>query len=285
MSVPRKAFGASGELLPTLGQGTWDIPEHGARMAEAKTALRRGIELGMTHLDTAEMYGSGRAEEIVGEAIAGLPREQLFITSKVLPSNASYEGTLAACERSLRRLGLDHLDLYLLHWPSTEPVAETMRAFERLVHAGKTRYVGVSNFDVDELQEAQAALPGIPIACNQVLYHLRERSIEARLLPYCAAQEIAVVAYTPFGRAKLPDQNTSGGTVLADVAKKYDATIRQVMLAFLTRDADVFAIPKAASVAHVEENARALDFALEAQDIEAIDRAFPVRDRGTLATL
>lgn len=285
MSVPRKSFGATGEFLPALGQGTWDIPEHGARLAEAKTALRRGIDLGMTHIDTAEMYGSGRAEEIVGDAVADMPRDTLFITTKVLPSNASYKNTIAACERSLRRLRVEYVDLYLLHWPSTEPIEETMRAFQHLLRDGKTRYVGVSNFDVDELREAQEALREVPIACNQVLYHLRERSIEGRLLPYCKEQRIAVVAYTPFGRAKLPDTGSPGGSVLAEIAGRYGATVRQVMLAFLTRDADVFAIPKAASVAHVEENARALEVLLTAADIDAIDRAFPVRDRGTLATL
>src|SRR5581483_111978 len=174
--------GPGGVPVPVIGQGTWDIPESGARRDEAVRALRRGIELGLTHIDTAEMYGNGRAEEIIGEAIGECDRASLFITSKVLPSNATYKGTLAACERSLRRIGTEYLDLYLLHWPSAHPLEETMRALETLVEQGKARFIGVSNFDVDQVREAQSYLRNVPLASDQVFYHLKERGPEAHLL-------------------------------------------------------------------------------------------------------
>src|SRR5689334_16285665 len=179
----------------------------------------------MTHIDTAEMYGSGRAEEIVAEAIAGR-RGEVFLVSKVLPSNASYEGTLRACEQSLRRLRTDHLDLYLLHWPGSHPIGETMRAMEKLVAEGMTRFLGVSNFDLPELQAAEQALRRERMACNQVLYHLGDRGIERRLLPYCAAQGIAVVGYSPFGHRSFPSPRSQGGRVLAAVAQRSGRTAR-----------------------------------------------------------
>ncbi|GAC1651618.1 MAG: aldo/keto reductase [Vulcanimicrobiaceae bacterium] len=280
----RRRFARTDVRLPIIGQGTWDVPEHGARLDEARRALRCGIDLGMTHIDTAEMYGSGRAEEILGQVIAGYDRAALFLTSKVLPTNATYEGTIAACERSLKRLGTSYLDLYLLHWPSATPLEETLGALERLVADGKTRFIGVSNFDVDQLREAQAAAREQPIACNQVLYHLKERGIEARLLPYCKEQGIALVAYTPFGRgstaARLGDDS-----VLRQIAQKHAKTPRQVVLRFLTRDGSVFTIPKASRIDHVQENAAAGGFALDPQDVEALSRAFPARTHGPLATL
>jgi diketogulonate reductase-like aldo/keto reductase len=279
------SFNHTGIALPVIGQGTWDLPEHGARRAEAIRAIRRGIELGMTHLDTAEMYSAGEVERLLGEAIAGVPRDAIFVASKVLPSNATYKGTIDACERSLNNLGLEYLDLYMLHWPSSVPLHETMRALGDLVHAGKTRFVGVSNFDVEEMLEARELLAEIPLACNQVLYHLRERSIEHRLIPVAAAANIAIVAYTPFGRGKFPGATSNGGAVLASVAQKHGATLRQVILAFLTREPNLFTIPKASTVAHVEENAGAGDLQLDAADIAAIDAAFPVGRSGPLATL
>jgi diketogulonate reductase-like aldo/keto reductase len=279
------SFNHTGIALPVIGQGTWDMPEHGARRSEAIAAIRRGIELGMTHLDTAEMYGAGQVERLLGEAIAGVPRASIFVASKVLPSNATYKGTLEACERSLRNLGLAHLDLYMLHWPSNVPLRETMRALSDLVRTGKTRFVGVSNFDVDEMLEARELLGEIPLACNQVLYHLRERVIEHRLIPAAQAAGIAIVAYTPFGRGKFPGPTTSGGAALARVAQKHGATARQVILAFLTRERNVFTIPKAATVAHVEENAGAGDLVLDADDVASIDAAFPVGREGPLAML
>lgn len=280
----RKAFGPAGASLSVIGQGTWDIPESGVRRDEAVAALRRGIELGLTHIDTAEMYGSGQAEEIVGQAIAGSPREALFITSKVLPSNATYKGTLAACERSLRRIGTEYLDLYLLHWPSAHPLEETMRALETLVEQGKARFIGVSNFDLDALREAQSYLRGVPLACDQVLYHLKERGAESRLLPYCASERIALVGYTPFGRARFPRKEAQPGGVLGRIAAKHDKTVRQVILNFLTREPNAFAIPKASRREHVEENAGATGWNLTVEDVAAIDAAFPV-DEGPLATL
>jgi diketogulonate reductase-like aldo/keto reductase len=239
-------------------------------------ALRMGLDLGMTHIDTAEMYGSGRAEEILGEAIAGR-RHEVFLVSKVLPSNASYEGTLRACARSLRRLGTDHLDLYLLHWPGGHPVAETMRALEKLVADGLTRYLGVSNFDVAQLQEAEQALGSGRLACNQVLYHLGSRGIERRLIPYCEERGIAVVGYSPFGKGHFPGPRSAGGRVLAEVAERCGRTPRQVALNFLSRRA--FLIPKAGAPEHVGENSAAARWELSADAAAAIDRAFPAPAR------
>jgi diketogulonate reductase-like aldo/keto reductase len=270
--------------LARIGQGTWDIPESGPRKEEAMRALRAGIEAGMTHIDTAEMYGSGRAEEIVAEAIAGIPRESLFITTKVLPGNASYEGTIAACERSLRRLRMEYVDLYLLHWPSEHPLRETMAALEELVRRGSARHIGVSNFDVDEVREAQSYLREVPLACNQVLYHLYERGIETRLLPYCLENGIALVGYTPFGRGQFPRKESQPDGVLGRIAAAYGKTPRQVILNFLTRKPGMFAIPKASNVAHARENAGAAGWDLREEDVQAIDAAFPVND-GPLATL
>ncbi len=283
--MPRRPFGATGAGVPIIGQGTWDIPERGAASAQAIAALRRGIELGMTHLDTAEMYGAGRAEEILGEAIAPFPRDALFVASKVLPSNATFKGTLAACERSLRRLKVDYLDLYLLHWPSEHPLEETMRALEGLVEAGKTRFIGVSNFEPGEMERAASYLRAVPLACNQVLYHLRERGVERRLLPAARAARVAVVAYTPFGRGAFPRDAVRPDGVLGRIAAKHATTARCVMLAFITRQPNVFTIPKASKIEHVEENARAGSLVLNADDVAAIDAAFPVGDDGPLATL
>jgi diketogulonate reductase-like aldo/keto reductase len=283
--MQQKTFGSSGLELPVIGQGSWDVPESGARLAEAKLALRRGIELGMTHLDTAEMYGAGAVERILGEAISGLPRTSLFITSKVLPSNASYAGTIAACERSLKRLNTDYLDCYLLHWPSHVPLEETMRAFGQLVRDGKTRYVGVSNFDTDDMLEAQQLLGDVPMTCNQVLYHLRERGIEHRLVPAARKAGIAVVGYSPFGRSAFPRDAIAAGSAIGNVAAKHHATPRQVILAALTHGSNLFAIPKASSVAHVEENGGAGDLLLDDEDMRAIDTAFPIGEPRELATL
>jgi diketogulonate reductase-like aldo/keto reductase len=228
-------------------------------------ALKLGIELGMTHIDTAEMYADGASEEIVAEAIEG-QRDRIFIATKVLPSNASRKGTLAGCERSLKRLRTDHVDLYLLHWWSDQhPIEDTMRAMADLVAAGKTRFVGVSNFDVEQVRAAQAALGTIRLACNQVLYHLRDRDIEKDVVPHCERERIAVVGYTPLAR---------GGFMrgaVADIAKRLGKTPRQVALNFLTRRPSLFTIPKATRPEHVRENAGALDFTLSPKDLSAID--------------
>lgn len=279
-----KPFGPAGTPVSIIGQGTWDIPERGARRDEAIAALRRGIELGLRHIDTAEMYGSGAAEEVVGEAIRGVPREQLFITSKVLPSNATYKGTLAACERSLRRIGTQYLDLYLLHWPSSHPLEQTMRALETLVEQGKARFIGVSNFDLAGVREAQSYLRNVPLASDQVLYHVKERGPEAHLLPYCRSERIALVGYTPFGRGRFPRKEAEPGGVLGRIAARHGKTVRQVLLNFLTRHPAAFAIPKASRLEHVEENAGAAGWNLEPEDVRAIDEAFPVHE-GPLATL
>ncbi|MBV9720223.1 MAG: aldo/keto reductase [Candidatus Eremiobacteraeota bacterium] len=280
-----KPFGTTGADLPVLGQGTWNMPEAGARRKQAQSAIRRGIELGMVHIDTAEMYGAGRVEELVGEAIRGIARERLFIATKVLPSNATYHGTLAAAERSLRRLGCDYLDLYLLHWPSPHPLGETMRAFDALVQQGKTRFVGVSNFDTHEMLEAAEHLRAAPLACNQVLYHLCERGIEHELIPAARRARIAIVAYTPFGRGGFLRAGSGGLDTLQRVAAKHGASVRQVALAFLTRDPNLFAIAKAARMEHVEENARAGSLELDPQDVAEIDAAYPRPAPGPLAML
>jgi diketogulonate reductase-like aldo/keto reductase len=283
--VRAEIFGPSGQEVPVVGQGTWDLPERGAARREAIASIQRGIELGMTHLDTAEMYGAGEAEVMLGEAIAGVPRESLFVTSKVLPEHATRRGTIAACDASLKRLKLDHLDLYLLHWPSRHPLAQTMSALEELVHSGKCRFIGVSNFDVDEMHEAASYLRSVPLACNQVLYHLRERGVERRLISAARNANVAIVAYTPFGRGHFPRAAAKPDGVLGRIAKRHGTTPRAVILAFLTRGNGVFTIPKASTIAHVEENALAGSLRLDASDVEEIDRAFPIGVDAPLATL
>jgi len=268
----RRAFGWTGVEVPVIGQGTWDMEGSREKERRAVEALRAGLDLGMTHIDTAEMYGNGRAEELVAEAIAGR-RDEVFLVSKVLPSNASYKGTMAACERSLARLKTDWLDLYLLHWRSGYPLQETMRAMEALADSGKIRFFGVSNFDVADVREAQGAARNGRIASNQVLYHLRDRGIERKLLPYCKEHRIALVAYSPFGHGKFP-----GGRVLQEIGKRHSRTPRQVLLNFLTRDPDVFTIPKAGSVEHVRENAGGTGWELTPQDVAEIDQAFAAPD-------
>jgi diketogulonate reductase-like aldo/keto reductase len=282
--MQRKVFGKAGVAVPVVGQGTWNSPESGAARKEAQRAIRRGIELGMTHIDTAEMYGAGGVEAFVGEAIRGIPRDRLFITTKVLPSNADYDGTIAAAESSLQRVGCEYLDLYLLHWPGAHPLEETMRALEALVEQGKTRFVGVSNFDTALMLEAASYLRRVPMACNQVLYHLRERGVEHQLLPAARERGIAIVGYTPFGRGEFL-RGAAGRGVLERIAEKHGATPRQTALAFLTRESNAFAIPKAARIAHVEENAAAGDLLLDSGDVAAIDAAFPLGSPGPLAIL
>jgi diketogulonate reductase-like aldo/keto reductase len=245
---------------------------------QAVAALRRGLDLGMTHVDTAEMYGGGEVEKLVGEAIAGR-REEVFLVSKVLPQNASRRGTLKACEQSLARLGTDRLDLYLLHWPGSHPVADTFAAFEELRAAGKIRAWGVSNFDEDGLAEALQVAGAGNIACNQVLYHLEERAIEHAVIPFCAEHGIAVVAYSPFGSGSFPEPRSPGGRVLAGIAEAHGTTPHQVALAFLTRWPMSFAIPKAADPGHAAANAAAGDLDLTADEIRRLDAAFPLGRR------
>jgi diketogulonate reductase-like aldo/keto reductase len=280
--VRQGTLGASGITVPLVGQGTWNM-ERDDRAA-AMGALRAGLDAGLTHVDTAEMYGSGAVEELVAEAL-GDRRDEVFLASKVLPQNASFKGVLRACEASLRRLGTDRLDLYLLHWPGKHPLEGTIAAFEQLVRDGKIRLYGVSNFDADELEEAVAIAGPGRIACNQVLYHLSERTVEHEVIAACQHHDIAVVAYSPFGSGRFPAAESPGGRALAAVAEARGATPRQVALAFLVREAGVFTIPKASRAEHARENAGAGDLVLTEEEIDRLDRAFP-RGRGrTLPTL
>ena len=265
--MSKREFGNTGDRVSIIGQGTWQMRRN------AHEALIAGIELGMTHIDTAEMYTG--AEEIVAEAIRGR-RKDVFLVSKVVPSNASYKGTLRACDASLKRLKTDYLDVYLLHWWSgSHPIAETMRAMEELVTAGKIRYIGVSNLDVEELKKAQKALSRDKIVCNQVLYHLRSRAVENRLLPYCESQGIAVVGYSPFGQGDFPAPSSKQGKALAAIAERHRGTPRQVALNFLTRRPSLFTIPKASHVDHVRENGGGSGWQLTAEDLQLIDSVFP----------
>lgn len=271
-----KPFGRTEVQVPVIGQGTWYMERDGR--AKAVAALHAGLDLGMSHIDTAEMYGSGLVEEIVGEAIAGR-REKVFLVSKVLPQHASFEGVLRACEGSLGRLRTDRLDVYLLHWRGSHPLEQTIGAFERLVRDGKIRFWGVSNFDVEDLEEALAIAGEGRMACNQVLYHLEERAIEHEVIPWCKEHGVAVVGYSPFGSGRLPSATSRGGRVLAEIARARGITPRQVALAFLVRDELVFAIPKSSSVEHVGENAGAGDVELSTDEVERIDDAFPLGKR------
>lgn len=280
--MERRAFGPARRDVAAIGQGTWNVEQDDR--AGAVAALRRGLDLGLTHIDTAEMYGDGKAERVVAEAIAGR-RDEVFLVSKVLPQNASRRGTVKACEQSLKRLGTDRLDCYLLHWRGSVPLAETIAAFEDLQGAGKIRSWGVSNFDADDLDEALALAGPGRIACNQVLYHLEERAIEHAVLPWCEAHGVAVVGYSPFGTAGFPAPRSAGGQVLAAIAAAHGATPRQVALRFLTRRPALFAIPKAARLAHLEDNAGAAALRLTEADIARLDRAFPLgRPPRTLPT-
>lgn len=263
-------FGTTGANVSVIGQGTWYL-DHGDRK-RAVAALQRGLDLGMTHIDTAEMYGD--AELVIADAIAGR-RDEVFLVSKVLPSNASRRGTITACERSLKRLKTDRLDCYLLHWRGSYSLEDTVVAFEELVKTGKIKSWGVSNFDAEDLEEILAVAGEGRIACNQVLYHLKERAIEHAVIPWCERHDVAVVAYSPFGHDDFPDARSKGGAVLGRIAEARRVTPRQVALSFLTRATTVFAIPKASSAEHAGENAAAGDLVLTIDEIAALDAAFP----------
>jgi diketogulonate reductase-like aldo/keto reductase len=265
--MQRRRFGSKGPAVAAVGQGTWPIP--------CRDALRRGIELGMTHIDTAEMYGDGRSEEIVADAIAPFPRDSLFIVSKVLPSNATRRGIVQACERSLARLRTDYLDCYLLHWRGETALDEALAGLERLVDDGKIRSLGVSNLDPWDLREAAAALARAPIACNQVLYNLDERTPEDHELPWARAYGCALVAYTPLARRHSRDAEA----VLQEIARRRALTPEAVALAFLLRDPLVFVIPKANNLEHVEANARAGELELSPDEIATLETAYPKRAR------
>ncbi|MGH1587316.1 aldo/keto reductase [Methylobacterium phyllosphaerae] len=269
--MERRPFGPVPREVAVIGQGTWYIDD--AHRPTAVRALRRGLDLGMTHIDTAEMYGD--AETVVGEAITER-RDEVFLVSKVLPSNASRAGTVAACERSLTRLRTDRLDCYLLHWPGPHPLEETFAGFERLREQGKILSWGVSNFDVPNLDAAWKAGGEGRIACNQVLYHLEERAIEHAVVPWCEEHGVAVVAYSPFGHGSFPGPLTPGGRVLEDIAASHGATARQVALRFLVRRSSSFTIPKASSPEHAADNAGAGALRLTEAELSRIDVAFPL---------
>ena len=267
-----RAFGSTGRTVPVIGQGTAGLEDDDRD--DVIAALRKGLDLGLTHIDTAEKYSDGEAERIVGEAIGGR-RDEVFLVSKVSGDHATREGTVRACEASLERLGTDWVDCYLLHWPPETPLEETFEAFEQLRRDGKIRSWGISNFGGDDLTRAIALAGDGKIACNQVVYHLERRDHEKDVLPVCREHGIAMVGYSPLGAGDFPEPGSAGGHVLRDVGEAHGATPRQIALAFLLRHRDVFVIPKATTIEHVEDNARAAEIELGEGEIETIASAFP----------
>jgi diketogulonate reductase-like aldo/keto reductase len=269
-----------GERIPKLGQGTWEMGEQAARRAREIAALRAGVELGMTLIDTAEMYGDGATESLLGEALAGL-REQVFLVSKVYPHNASRRGVQTACEHSLKRLKTDRLDLYLLHWRGSVPLEETVEGFEALRRAGKIRHWGVSNFDSGDMEELMEVPGGDACATNQILYNVARRGAEFDLLPWLRARKMPTMAYSPVDHARLPKRSP-----LDDLADARGVSVFQVALAWVLRQPEVFAIPKAGSVEHVRDNHRALELQLSAEECTALDAYFrPPRSKRPLEML
>jgi diketogulonate reductase-like aldo/keto reductase len=268
MNMPQVTL-PDGEAVPAYGQGTWHMGESRGRRADEVAALKLGIELGITLIDTAEMYGSGVAEEIVAEAMAAR-RDELFIVSKVLPYNASRKGTIEACERSLKRLKTDRIDLYLLHWTGSHPFAETLAGFEQLQRQGKIRHHGVSNFDRKDMEEWHRLAGGKTVASNQVLYNLTRRGPEFDLIPWCRERQVSIMAYSPIEQGRM-----LGHKALAEVAARLGATPAQVALQWLLRQDGMIVIPKASRPEHVRENLGALDLKLSKQDLTDLDRAFP----------
>jgi len=258
-----------GESVPAFGIGTWHMGEDRRRAAEETAAVKLGIDLGMTLIDTAEMYGNGGAEEVVAAATAGL-RDRLFIVSKVLPYNASRKGVIEACERSLKRLKTDRIDLYLLHWRGSVPLAETVEAFVGLQRDGKIRHHGVSNFNTEDMKEWVALAGGETVASNQILYNLSRRGPEWELIPWCRQRRISIMAYSPLEQGRM-----LGNRGLQQVAQRHNATPAQVALAWLLRQDGMIVIPKATRLEHVRENRGALDLKLSDEDLAALDRAFP----------
>lgn len=269
----KRELGHTGMKFSAIGLGTWKM-EADERAAIA--AIHLGLEAGANHIDTAEMYGGGEVERIVGKAVKGI-RGNVHIVSKVLPSNATCAGTITACERSLKNLGMDHIDLYLLHWREDVPLEETLKAFEKLKLAGKIRAYGVSNFDVADMEEAVRLAGKDKIACNQVLYNLKERSIEAGVLPWCHDRGISVAAYSPLATGEL-----AADPILKEIAFKHNATAAQVALSFLARHKRVFAIPKSSDSRRVIENVTSAVLELTPHDLELIDKAFPVHKKASL---
>jgi diketogulonate reductase-like aldo/keto reductase len=260
-----------------LGQGAWQIGEDRRKRAEELLALHTGIDLGSVLIDTAEMYGNGRSEELVAEVVAGR-REQIYLVSKVLPENASRSGTIMACERSLKRLNTDYLDMYLLHWRGSVPLAETLEAFTTLRDRGSIRHYGVSNFDREDLDEAAHLPGGADVATNQVLYNLEQRGVEFELKPRCQERGMPLMAYSPLGS---DSRRLRTHPVLKKLAARLGATAARLALAWLLRQPDVVVIPKASSEAHVRDNHAALQVALSADDLAELDRTFPPPQRAT----
>jgi diketogulonate reductase-like aldo/keto reductase len=271
--VLKRRFGSLDVDVPVVGLGTWQMEVDGREPSIA--AIRRAIDLGMTHIDTAEIYGHGEVEDIVGEAIAGY-RGEVFLASKVHPDHATYAGTLLACDKTLKRLRTDRLDLYMLHWRGKQPLEPSFEAFEALREEGKIRAWGVSNFDVPDLERAIEIAGEGAIACNQVLYNLLERDAEHVLQLFCERHGIALVAYTPLAAAQFPKPGSWRGDVLAGIAAAHRATPRTIALAFLLRRPGTFVIPKTGNAAHVDELARAADVVLGHEEIATIDDAFPL---------
>jgi diketogulonate reductase-like aldo/keto reductase len=268
-AIMRKTRLPSGEEVPVLGQGTWGFGEHRENRQNEIDALRYGLDIGMTLIDTAEMYGDGAAEELIGEAIEGR-REQAFIVDKVLPQNATRKRTVAACENSLRRLRTERIDLYLLHWRGAAPLAETLAGFDDLLRAGKIRYWGVSNFDVPDMQEVARLGGGSALATDQVLYNLMRRGIEYDLMPWCEQRNIPIMAYSPLEQGRL-----MGDPELWRIADAHSATPAQIALAWVLRKEGLIAVPKASTSGHVKQNRTALDIHLTPDELAALDRAFP----------
>ncbi len=268
----RKTKFPSGEEVPVLGQGTWGLGERPENRQNEIDALRFGIDIGMNLIDTAEMYGDGAAEELIGKAIEER-REQTFIVDKVLPHNATRKGTVGACEKSLRRLKTDRIDLYLLHWHGAVPLAETLAGFDDLLRAGKIRYWGVSNFDVPEMKQVARLSDGAAVASNQVLYNLTRRGIEYDLMPWCEQHEIPIMAYSPLEQGRL-----MGDPEIRRIADEHSATPAQIALAWVLRKENLIAVPKASTPEHVKQNRVALDIHLTPDQLTALDRVFPPPD-------
>ena len=261
----------TGETVPALGVGTWRMGERARPREQEVAALRYALDFGIRLIDTAEMYGSGGAEEIVGEAIEGR-RDDVFVVSKLYPYNATAQGTIEACERSLKRLNSDRIDLYLVHWRGDVPLAETVEAFERLKVEGKIRHWGVSNYDARDMEELLGLEAGEACAANQVLYHLAQRRIEPELLPLCQRRSIPIMAYTPLG-----DGRVLGKSPVPEIAAKHNTGPAAIALAWLMRNEGVMVIPKASQAAHIEEIAQAPDIQLDQEDLSALEAAFPGR--------
>ncbi|KGM46375.1 aldo/keto reductase [Neobacillus niacini] len=282
-----RRLGITNEKIPLIGQGTWTYGENKSEALEEIKALRFGIENGLTLIDTAEEYAKGGAERIVSEAIKDC-RGDIFLTTKVSAKNCSYKSVIEAAERSLERLNTTYIDLYLQHWPSKEhPLEETMQAMEYLVDKGLVKYIGVSNFTQQLMDDAQAVLGSHVIMCNQVGYHLNDRRVENDIIPYCQKNEVTVMGYSPFGYAPqffggvgFPEQGTMERQILDKIGRKYGATAYQVALNWILRHEKLITIPKAKTITHIKSNLKALELTLSDEDLQLIDTYFPKTNEG-----